>query len=437
MKVLVTVFDIQDYGGIIQHTELLMRGLRELGHEVTFRILRNADRPSYRTAGILGDEAWQWSAAGDVGKETNSQGEDVMVSQKYGWRRAIVQCYGGSRLAEYRALANSHDLVLHELPVPKPDPEGYWLEMYRKIKPPQIAIAHDAHYRTLYPHMLEIAKYLTGVACTNHAGYRALEYLPVPRAFVASGHVPRNWKAQPAWGARQRRFVSAHIWKRWKHMDLVLRAIPHLTRKTRHVIGGDGIERRYMTSKDKCRDAYKDLDKPIWDKAILAGMKWRGDMKQEDLLIAYEDSRLMVDMSFSKKFAALGNHFNRSTFDAYNGGCVPLCTAENMAEQEAQVKLFEGGETHLEIGAKCSPLALANMIDMSLDMEERTASRIIRNGRELLTEKFHYLKSAEAYLLLAKGKGAGIYPKLETGKAPPEFRKFATEFLKSAVTPEE
>ena len=39
MKFLMTMFQIQDYGGIINHAEYLAKGLQELGHEVDFCML--------------------------------------------------------------------------------------------------------------------------------------------------------------------------------------------------------------------------------------------------------------------------------------------------------------------------------------------------------------------------------------------------------------
>jgi len=36
MKFLMTIFSIQDYGGIINHAEYLTKGLKNLGHEVDF-----------------------------------------------------------------------------------------------------------------------------------------------------------------------------------------------------------------------------------------------------------------------------------------------------------------------------------------------------------------------------------------------------------------
>jgi glycosyltransferase involved in cell wall biosynthesis len=429
MKILVTMFDINDYGGIIQHTELLLRGLRELGHECTFRILRCADRPSYTTSLPIKGAAAFPSQATEV-----KNGEitlPVFASQSYGWRGARVQCYGSKqRLAEYRELANAHDLILHEIPIAKPDSGGYWQAMFERVRPPQISISHDAHYRELYPHLIFVAKQLTGVACVHHSSYVALEQMPVPRALIPSGHRPLDWDDEIPWKKRVKRFVCAHIWKRWKHMDLVVRAIPHLPKGIRNLMGGDGIERRYMASRDKCREAYMDGKKHIWEQAIFAGMNWRGDTKQEELLQEYGKSRVMVDMSYSKKFAELGNHVNRSTFDAYNTGCVPLLTTENMAVQGKGLrKMFERGATHLEVPANCSPQELAQAIGLACDTPDAAAKRIIECGRHLLMEKFHYQKSAQAYLNLARGKSAGLYGKPEKGTGPITLKSFAVDFI--------
>jgi hypothetical protein len=39
MKILMTMFQIQDYGGIVNHAEHLAAGLKNLGCEVDFNIL--------------------------------------------------------------------------------------------------------------------------------------------------------------------------------------------------------------------------------------------------------------------------------------------------------------------------------------------------------------------------------------------------------------
>ena len=55
MKILITLFDIQDYGGIINHTEYLVKGLKQLGSQVDIVKLSpssNVVRPSLKPKDI-------------------------------------------------------------------------------------------------------------------------------------------------------------------------------------------------------------------------------------------------------------------------------------------------------------------------------------------------------------------------------------------------
>jgi hypothetical protein len=324
----------------------------------------------------------------------------------------------------WREYANQFDLVIHQLPVPKPDREGWWRKIYG-IGVPQIAIAHDAHFRDAYPHLIDIAHLLYGVSVTNPAGYAALEWYPGGRCFIGAPHVPKKWDLDLPWSKRPKRFVSAHVWKAWKHMDIVLRSLPHLHKGIDNYIAGDGIEARYMRSKEKCKPKYKGL----WKKSLKAGMNYHGLTTPREIMRAYQESRVMVDMSHSKKFAALGNHFNRSTIEAYNGGCVPLVCCENMRDKTG---IFSP-RTHY----RCTSIldgveALAMAIDVTIHLKPEVADEIVAAGRKLLMDHFHYLKSAQEFIDLGKGKKrVGIYGKIEYGEITPEIKEARDEILRT------
>lgn len=413
MKILQTVFDIMDYGGIVNHVELLARGFEELGHKTEMCILRCSDR----------DPHMNKKATQVVGSYTSGVANQVNTIS--GWYGANVYSYGSARqLKIWERYANQFDLIIHQLPVPKADPDGYWLRLYDHGVP-QIAIAHDAHFRDMYPHMIEIAPTLIGVSVTNPAGYEALRHYPGLRTFIGAPHVPQKWEDQRPWRKRPPRFVSAHVWKAWKHMDTVVRAIPYLPDDIQNVIGGDGIEGRYMRSIDKCKPKYEG----IWQSAINAGMDYRGLLPPALLMEEYTNARLMVDMSYSKKFAALGNHFNRSTIEAYNGGCVPLVTDENMFDSTA---IFDKKYHYVSVPKDISPKDLASAIEDAAHMPWQTAERIVEAGRDLLSQYFHYRKSAHEFVRMAKGKkDIGIYGKLERGHVSKEVRGAADEILRS------
>jgi hypothetical protein len=398
MKVLITVFEICDYGGIVAGVENLIKGFRLHGHDVDLVLLRPNDRnPTLRKAEGP-DNCWT-SETGGFAHTLN------------GWYGILVMSYGTPvRLRQWQDHASGYDLVIHEIPNPEPI-EG-WQEIFN-IAPPQVMVVHDAHFREMYPHIVEIAPKLAGVTCTNHAGYRALEWFPAPRAFIGASHIPANWLAQPPWELRGNQAISAHVWKAWKHMDAVVRASLHMT-SSYLVLGGDGIEGRYMRSRDKCKPKYEGL----WKQFKETQHTYIGLVSHEVLLEYYAASRVMVDMSYSRKFAQLGNHFNRSILEAANYGCVSICTTENMAASNEQVVLWEDGKTHIGVPQDITAESLAEVIDWATHLSPQDVEAMLYRVKAILLKHFDYRKSPEEFIKLSRGEPAGIYPKLEVGAWP-------------------
>jgi len=397
MKVLITIFEICDYGGIVAGVENLIKGFRIGGHTVDLVILRPNDQdPSVRKADGP-RSSWQ-SATGGEAHALN------------GWYGVRVMGYGTpERIRKWQDFADGYDMVIHEIPNPKPV-EG-WQGIFH-ISPPQIVVVHDAHFRDMYPHLIEVAPFIKALTVTNHAGYRALEWFPAPRAFIGAAHIPARWDDLLPWCDRRKQSVCAHVWKAWKHMDTVVRA--SLSMKSHLVLGGDGIEGRYMRSKDKCKPKYEGL----WHQFGMTTHEWFGLVSHETLLHLYANSRVMVDMSYSKKFAALGNHFNRSIIESANYGCISICTSENMAPTNEQVVLWEDGKTHIAVPKDITPESLAEVIDWAVSLPESDTRDMIGRVRQILADHFDYRKAPAEFIKLAAGKPAGIYPVLDVGAWP-------------------
>ena len=415
MKILVTLFEIQDYGGIAQSHELMVKGLQELGHEVEFRILRPNDRDPYVR-----------KPTGPSGSYPSVMGGEVNTLS--GWYGQTVMSYGSTkRVNSYRKYASGFDLIIHQIPVPKPDAGGFWKRLYN-VDVPQIAWIHDANFRDLYPHLVLVADKLAGVTTSNQAGYESAAWLPCPRAFLGVPHELLPWKNMPQWTSRRRQAVCAHVWKAWKRMHLAVQAIPHLRpSKGRIIMGGDGIEGRYMRSKDKCKPRYKG----IWNAALSAGMDYRGLMTHDEIFALYQKSRVMIDLSYSKKFAELGSHFNRSLLESYNCGLVPVVTDVNMMDNfNAQKTLWKDGKTHIAVPTHVEPEELAHIVARALSMHKYDAQQIVANGRRILKKNFEFKRFAEDIVNLSFGVPCGVYPVLETGAAPDGFHNVAKQFVR-------
>lgn len=411
MKIILTLFEIQDYGGIVGDIEFLMKGLREHGHQVELVMLRDSAIPfSVR------------KATGPKGSYRSQAGGECNTLA--GWYGIRVYGYGSDAALDFwKKAVYGADLIIHEIPGPKPDAAGRWKGIY-DVDAPQLIAAHDAHFRDMYPHIALLKDRIKGISCTNHAGYKALEWCPIPRAFIGAAHeIQPDWVI-PSWNDKKRQAVCAHVWKAWKNMDRVVRTIPLCD--TPIYMGGDGIEARYMRSKDKCKDKYKG----IWAAALERNSDfYKGLMTYEQLFGLYADSRVMLDMSFSRKFHALGNHFNRSVIESYNCGVLPICTRENMYENGPQVPLFEGGKTHVEVDADITPRDLGDVVEWAVNLPDHAIAPVIERGRAILSRYFDYKTVCLEYLKLAEGKPAGIYPVLETGTPPEWFDNHIGKFL--------
>jgi glycosyltransferase involved in cell wall biosynthesis len=423
MKILFTVFEMLDWGGIVQDLEWKARGLVEAGHTVDLIYLKNADMdPKMR---------------GNTTREGSypSYFKGATCNTLAGYFGVPVISYGSKdRLRKWYKRASKYDLIIHEIPGPNPakpgqvDTKNYWQKLYDHDTP-QIISAHDANYRDLYPYLVHLAPKIKGISCTNQAGYAGLSWFPAPRAFIGAPHPVLDWTKQKSWDDRKVQAVCAHVWKAWKHMDQVVRAIPKL-KETNMVMCGSGIEYHYMSSVDKCKPKYEG----IWQKAMDAGMDYRGMMPTADLQKLYRQSRVMVDMAWSKKFMKLGCHFNRSIIEGYNNGCVPIVVSENMIEDGFQVRMFKEGKTHFEIKADHRPKELAQLIEHVANLPAAEADEIVRRGRKVLLKYFDYRVSSLDYIKLAEGKPAGVYPKLETGKLNKKILAAADKFMEVKVT---
>lgn len=427
MRILFTLFEIQDWGGIVADLELKCRGLVEAGHKVDLLILKpNAQPVKMRKPR---------DPKGPEGSYPSAFGNNALANTHQGWYNVRTMGYASKQnIQEWFRIAEKYDGIFHEIPNPpiklenkKLDTKGYWKKIF-DTDTPQIIIAHDAHFREMYPQIIEIAHRIKGIATTNHAGYAGLSWFPAPRAFIGAPHPVLNWKKMRPWDERKPRAVAAHMWKAWKHQDYLVRCSPLLKKSFMHM-AGSGIEYHYMTSENKRPPEYVGM----WEAAVDSGrFKYHGLLVPDALFKLYQNSRVMADMSFNAKFNKLGNHFNRSIIEGYNNGVVPICTAMNMKENNPQIELFKGGRTHIEVAHDISPKELAKVIDATANMHADDAAEYIDLGRKMLLRFFDYRVASLEFLKLLKGKPAGVYPKLEIGKTNPIIEA-ASDLIQTGV----
>ena len=383
MKFLMTLFQIQDYGGIINHAEYLTKGLKELGHEVDFCMLVPKSVVSNR-APIRGRDGDYKSLEGGTGYKFH---------QARGWKGIPKIPYVSNQARKlFKEKCSKYDAVLWHIPVPTLNKDNTeitaWLDLYDHGSK-NIAIIHDGNLPKLYPHLISVSEYFHAAVCVHESAYNSAKYLNIPRKLILNPfkiHGDFGYDFDKRSGA-----LAIQIFKAWKRVDTLVRAVPFI--KETVVVGGAGIEYRYMTSKDKCKPKYFDSNgNRIWVVALDHGMIYRGVVPNEEVLKLLGETKLQIDPSFSKKYSDYGAHFNRTTVEAMIKGAVPVATDLGMKNSQ----IFKSGENYIEIPHTATPEEFGDIVNEGLTNKEQWET--IRHNNLGLLNKFDMRNVAQEYV---------------------------------------
>jgi glycosyltransferase involved in cell wall biosynthesis len=410
MKILVPVHQFNNFGGIINHTEQLIAGLKDLGHEVTFAFLKpTAQKPKPVNIPTTLEDGWEIGA-----------GTGLPVHQGKGWITPYYSFLNADSIAEFVKMANEHDVIIWEslFGFKNKNSEGNidWLPMVNDVTPKQVVIIHDGNLQKLYPWIYKFKDKIAGVACVHVSAYASAAAMDLPRAMILNPQHIGNL-SNSSFENRKRQILSPQTFKRWKHVDDLVASVPYL-KDTKVIVAGDGIERNYMTSVDKCKPEYyctkqtdpdatgERLGKRIWDNATDAGMDYVGfisETTRDDIL---SESMFLIDPSWSKTY---GEHFNRTVVDAMKTGTVPLAVNLGIAPDENGVgTLFKPNENYLMLKYDYTPKEYGEKINEYMEINKYDYDRIVQNNFKLI-KQFDRRKVAQDYLDLANGIDCGFY----------------------------
>jgi glycosyltransferase involved in cell wall biosynthesis len=415
MKILVVAHTFNNYGGIINHTENLIAGLKELDHHVTFAYLKNAKsiRPPQQPSNIKND--WE------IGPGTG-----YLIHQGDGWIAPYLSYKIKNSVNDFVDLANKHDLLIWQsiFGFKNKDTENYtdWIPMIQNVSAKQIVVVHDANLKKLYPWIALFEKYFTGLACVHPSAYLSADFLNVPRALILNPQNVSNLPPKPSFANKKNKILSAQTFKRWKRVDDLIRAVPHMP-NVHTIVAGNGIEAAYMMSKDKCKPEYfctpqydpdasiNMLNNPIWKNAENSGnfqyLNFISESTRDHIL---SDSKFLLDPSWSHTF---GEHFNRVVVDAMKTGTVPIAVNYGVSDNEYGIgTLLKPNENYCMLKNSYTPLQYANKIIEFCDMPESDYDRIVRNNYHLL-KLFDRKTIAQQYIDLANHKPTGLLNELK------------------------
>ena len=382
MKFLMTLFQIQDYGGIINHAEYLTKGLKDLGHEVDFCMLVPKGAVSNRLP-MRGRQDGYKSLEGGTGYKFH---------QARGWKGVPKIPYVSKQAREsFKDRCSKYDAVLWHIPVPTLNKDNTeitaWLDLYDHGSK-NIAIIHDGNLPKLYPHLISVSKYFHAAVCVHESAYNSAKYLDIPRKLILN-----PFKIHGDFGLdfdKRSGALAIQIFKAWKRVDTLVRAVPFIQEPV--VVGGAGIEYRYMTSKDKCKPKYFDAQgNRIWEVALSNGMSYHGVVPNEEVLRLLGETKLQIDPSFSKKYSGYGAHFNRTTVEAMIKGAVPMATDLGMKDSQ----IFKSGRNYIEIPHTATPEEFGDIVNNSLTNKQQWET--IRHNNLGVLNKFDMRNVAQEY----------------------------------------
>ena len=436
MKILITIYDINNPGGIVNHIENLIAGFLELGHEVNFVQLLWKDRAIKRTTRF--PERFTYNQLG------------MLYHQKAGWifpAENRIAYKGKYNLQRWKNFAEQYDLIIWEVPVPTKQQQNRgnldWLEVYNlspSVK--QIGIVHDGNLRRSYPWISYVKEHFNGLACVHPCAYHGADVVEIPRALILNPQDLSEVSPLSGWQHRSRGFLSLQTFKGWKHVDDLIRAIAHMDEDIEKYVAGGGIEYRYMTSKEKCKEKYfvsRKLDpdisenligQKIWDVALYKGMDWLGYIHPEEVDRRMKQLRCVIDPSWSKNYAKIGDHFNRVIVDGIMRGLVPIARNLGVSTNlEGEGEIFKPNKHYVMVPFDATPKEFGSIVEDTINLSSYQAQEYHYNNLELLP-LFQRTKIAQEYIDLGNSLPTGFYNKLETGVSSTPIEMKATKIVK-------
>lgn len=383
MKILITFFPIDDMGGIINHHEQLCAGLKELGHEVTTKCLVWRDRaPDARPSALSAEHS------------------GLPFDQRRGFNFAghFIPYKGKENLARWKEYAYGFDLIIWQVAVPTKRAENRgntdWLELYR-VDVSQLAVIHDGNFLDSYPWLSLVSGRLAGLACVHTCAFNSARHIGLPSSLIVNPHeLPAEVDIGRAQYMKRRNgFLSVQTFKAWKRVPELVAAIPHMGNISKN-LAGKGIDYYYLTSKDKCKYP------GIWDEAINNDMVYHDVITNEQRDHLLRGLTLCIDASWSKKYGAIGAHFNRVQIDSIKCGAIPV--VRDLAIGSGKVEVFRENQNCLVIPWDATPKEFGHLVTEYAHLPYDAYERLMMGALETMSA-FDRKIVAQRFIDLALG----------------------------------
>ena len=467
-KILIGDFAIAKYGGIVEHVSAKVRALRALGHEVDlfqFTAAATTQRSYDKKIAELKSGVFQ-----DKLKVNSQQGGYEYDEATGYWKNNYygfflppsnrIGVYEPDALERWHRLVEGVDLVIWNFAPTKSSDwdrkdgskfDFWWRFFDLPSSVAQMFVVHDAYFDVRASNISALRDKIWFLECAHVAAYGCCANIGIPRTLLLNPRYIEDGARMPvrAMGARKYDFFAAHIFKSMKHVDDLIRSVPHLNSGTKGFsvrIAGSGIEQAYMVAGEKCKEPYKvsakrDPDiaekyygQRIWDVAEHFGMEYLGQISGEQVRENLLNAKFAVDPSWAEHYANYcRTHINGFIIEAMLCGCYPvLRDYRGLIKGGAEVydPLFENINAVI-IPWDATPRQFADALREAAHMSPAKYLRDTRENFALVKELFNAKNNmAEVLRLVDVGRKA-IKRELECGKDSDTVKRVTNEIMEN------
>lgn len=464
MRILIADFEIAKYGGIVEHVTAKVKALKALGHVVDIAQLSAAatTQKTYDNK-VKKFEDGTFSE----GLKVNSQNGGYEYDEATGyWKNNYygfflppsnrIGVFEKNALERWHNLVEKFDLIMWNFMPTKSSAWGkgdfsFWWKFYDlptdKIK--QIFIAHDAYFDVRASNVTALREKILFIECAHIAAYRCCEHLGIPRTLLLNPRYLEEGARMPIKMMQKREidFFAAHIFKSMKHVDDLIRAVPHFNQKSEYSvqIAGSGIEQAYMVAPTKCKEPYKvsrkrdpDIDseylgQKIWDVAEQYGMEYLGQISSEEVNRKLRNAKFAIDPSWAAHYSQYcRTHINGFIIEAMLNGCYPVLRdyrgLMKGVDEDLYDPLFENINAII-IPWNATPKEFAKALKKAERMSPAKYLKDTRENFALVHELFNAKNNMKEVIRLVKGGKKLVNKELEKGKDSPTVKKITKEIM--------
>lgn len=437
MKIFVVLHEFNNFGGILNHNEELISGFKELGHDVTFALIK-ATKTSYKPKDHSLKDGWVYGP-----------GTGLPLHQGKGYDCPFYSMKVKEDILKFVEQANNHDIVIWQSIFGFKNSETEnctdWISMIEDVNSKQIVVIHDGNLIKNYSWIYKFQHKFSGLACVHPSALKSAEFLETPRNLILNPQNLDNIKSLN-FDIKENKILSLQTFKRWKRVDDLVAAVPYINGQI--IIAGDGIERNYMTSKDKCKPEYyctKNLDpnateerlnKRIWENAEETGnFSYLGFITENKRNEILSSCKFLLDPSWSLNY---GEHFNRVLVDSMINATVPIARNFGVSDNEKGIgDVFKPNENYLMIPHNATPKEFGDLVNGFFNISKSKYVEIVENNFEKL-KSFDKNIIAQQFINLAFAENnSGELKEVLVGKENPAVKsigdKLWNHFIKEEI----